>query len=82
VGGTVQTREIDAVVTLGSISVEIALLTFAQADDAQATSASSGPTIPSLLGRDLLSHFALLVDPQRDRLLLLEPEEADALTLP
>jgi len=39
-------------------------------------------TIPSLLGRDILSHFALFVDQRTHRVLLLEPQEADALHLP
>lgn len=38
--------------------------------------------IPSLLGRDLLSHFALLFEERTDRVLLLEPREADGLRLP
>ena len=39
-------------------------------------------TIPSLLGRDILAHFALFVDQRTQRVLLLEPHEADALPLP
>jgi hypothetical protein len=38
--------------------------------------------IPSLLGRDVISCFALIVDQRTQRVLLLEPEEADALNLP
>jgi hypothetical protein len=40
------------------------------------------PTIPSLLGRDILSRFALFMEERTDRLFLLEPDEADALRLP
>ena len=37
--------------------------------------------IPSLLGRDVLSHFALFVEERTRKVLLLEPAEADALGL-
>ena len=37
--------------------------------------------IPSLLGRDVLSHFALFLEERTGRVLLLEPHEADALPL-
>lgn len=37
--------------------------------------------IPSLLGRDILSHFALFMEERTSRVLLLEPQEADALPL-
>ena len=37
--------------------------------------------IPSLLGRDILSQFALFVEERTDKVLLLEPAEADALGL-
>jgi len=39
------------------------------------------PRIPSLLGRDILSHFALFVEERTNRVLLLEAHEADALPL-
>ena len=37
--------------------------------------------VPSLLGRDVLSHFALFVEERTRKVLLLEPAEADALGL-
>ena len=37
--------------------------------------------IPSLLGRDILSNFALFIEERTDKVLLLEPAEADALGL-
>ena len=37
--------------------------------------------IPSLLGRDILSHFALFVEERTNRVLLLEPNEADSLQI-
>jgi len=39
------------------------------------------PPIPSLLGRDVLRHFALLMDEGRDALLLFTRAEADRLRL-
>jgi len=81
VGGTVTTRNIECLVTLGNVTVEVTLLAF-EPTDADSASTSPQPAIPSLLGHDLLSRFALLVDPQRDRVLLLEPHEANALSLP
>jgi len=38
--------------------------------------------IPSLLGRDVLSHFALFFEEPTARVLLLTPQEAAALALP
>jgi hypothetical protein len=38
--------------------------------------------IPSLLGRDILARFALVMEERTRRVLLLEPAEADALGLP
>lgn len=76
VGGTINTRVVDTVVTLGSLSVRTRLLVL------EGGGAGPRPAIPSLLGRDLLAHFALLVDARSDRVLLLEPDEADALPLP
>ena len=40
-----------------------------------------GFAIPSLLGRDVLSQFALFIEERTDKVLLLEPAEADALGL-
>ena len=37
--------------------------------------------VPSLLGRDVLAHFALFVEERTRKVLLLEPAEADALGL-
>lgn len=37
--------------------------------------------LPSLLGRDILSHFALFMEDRTNRVLLLEPHEADALQI-
>jgi hypothetical protein len=40
------------------------------------------PSIPSLLGRDVLAHFALFVEERSDRVLPLDAQEAHALPLP
>ena len=37
--------------------------------------------VPSLLGRDVLAHFALFIEERTRKVLLLEPDEADALGL-
>ena len=39
------------------------------------------PRIPSLLGRDILSNFALFIEERTNRVLLLEAHEVDALSL-
>ena len=36
---------------------------------------------PSLLGQDILSHFALFMEERTERVLLLEPDEADSLDI-
>jgi len=38
--------------------------------------------IPSLLGRDVLAHFALFFEESTGRVLLLDPGEAQRLALP
>jgi hypothetical protein len=38
--------------------------------------------LPSVLGRDVLRHFALFMEERTGRVLLLEPHEADALAVP
>lgn len=46
--------------------------------------APTGPLapIPSLLGRDVIAHFALFMEERTRRVLLLEPAEVAALPLP
>ena len=80
IGGAVQTRSIDAVVTLGSVIVPMTLLVFEAEPGGE--SSTSAAALPSLLGQDVLSRFALVVDAHRDRVLLLEDSEAEALPLP
>ena len=75
VGGQSQTRTTGAILKLESVSMELTIL------DSPLGSEPS-LAIPSLLGRDILSRFALFIEERTSRVLLLEPEEADALSLP
>ena len=70
VGAHVPTRVIEAVLTIGNFSTTLALPV-----------PETPHPIPSLLGRDVLSHFALFLEERTGRVLLLEPHEADALPL-
>lgn len=74
IGGRIQTRMAAAVLTLGTISVA-SLLTIP-------LPRPGVPAIPSILGRDILSRFALCMEERTGRVLLLEPEETDRLSLP
>ena len=74
VGGRISTRLVDAVLLLGSSLVPL-VLTIPMPDQA-------GPSIPSILGRDMLSRYALVIEERTDRILLLEPQEADLLNWP
>jgi predicted aspartyl protease len=71
VGGQAATRTIEAVLTIDSFSTPLTL-----------TIVETSRPIPSLLGRDVISHFALFMEERTNRVLLLEPSEADALNLP
>ncbi len=72
--GVVMTREVQATLGLGDLSIRISL-------DVLEPISGRPPSIPSLLGRDVLSHFALFVEERTNRVLLLEPDEADRLEL-
>ena len=76
VGGQMQTRMIDAVVNLDAHSIPLTLAIL------EARPGQPPPLIPSLLGRDILSRFALFLEERTDRVLLLEPHEAGALVFP
>lgn len=73
IGGRMDTYIIDAVLTLGTFTTPLRLTIL---------DPTSSLPIPSLLGRDILSRFALFVEERTDRVLLLDPAEADALQLP
>ena len=71
VGGLATTRTIETILSLGAFSIPLSL-----------TVLEPGLSpIPSLLGRDIVSQFALFIDQRTDRVFLLEPGEADALQL-
>ena len=74
VGGQAETRTVDAVLSLDAFSTPLSL-TILQPPPGPL------PAIPSLLGRDVLSRFGLFVEQRTNRVLLLEPHEADAFIL-
>jgi len=76
VGGRMETRTMEVVILLGMFVTAPFSLTILEPPRGEAL------PIPSLLGRDILSHFALFLEERTHRLLLLEPHEADALHLP
>lgn len=75
VGGQWSTRTMETVLTLDRIAMPLSLTILEPPPGPL-------PPIPSLLGRDILSRFALFMEERTGRLLLLEPDEADALHLP
>jgi len=78
IGGRTPTASAEATLTLDTLTFTIRLRILAPtARQLQALS-----VIPSLLGRDILSHFALFLEERTNQVLLLEPREADALHLP
>lgn len=79
VGGRTPTVSTEATITLDTLTFTTLLRILTPTTQRQQRLLS---TIPSLLGRDLLSHFALFVEPRTQRVLLLEPQEVDTLLLP
>jgi predicted aspartyl protease len=79
VGGRVPTVYADATLTLDNFIYQLAIRILAPRSPAQQQALAR---IPSLLGRDILAHFALFFEQRTGRVLLLTPEEADALALP
>lgn len=79
VGGATDTVFVESIVTLGPHSFDLSLRILAPRTPEQQAALSH---IPSLLGRDILAHFALFLEERTGRVLLLEPEEADRLQLP
>jgi hypothetical protein len=73
IGGRAPTLITDATLSLGQFSASL-ILTIPLPDPAV-------PPIPTILGRDILSRFALFLEERTGRVLLLEPEEADRLDL-
>ncbi len=75
VGGQTATRIIEAVLTLDTLALPLTLTIL------DSPTAPGTLPVPSLLGRDIISHFALFLEERTNRVLLLEPNEADALNL-
>ena len=75
VGGRHNTRTVQSMLAMGSFTTALTLTIL---DPGSSLSLA----IPSLLGRDVTSRFALIVEERTDRVLLLDPQEADALNLP
>ena len=75
VGGQQNTRTIQSTLAIGPFATALTLTIL---------DPGSSPflAIPSLLGRDVTSRFALIVEERTNRVLLLDPQEADALNLP
>ncbi|MFQ6026748.1 MAG: retroviral-like aspartic protease family protein [Dehalococcoidia bacterium] len=71
VGGRASTGNIDSVLTLDSFSASLTL-----------TIIETPLPIPSLLGRDILSRFALFLDERAPQVLLLDEAEVASLNLP
>ena len=74
VGGMAATRVVPVVLGFDAFSTDMEL-PILEPTDGQPIG------IPSLLGRDVLSHFALFMEERTDKVLLLEPHEADRLGL-
>ena len=71
IGGQSQTRTIETELILQDFSIPLTL-----------SIPETPRPIPSLLGRDVLSRFALFMEERTSRVFLLEPHEAQALDLP
>lgn len=79
VGGTAATALAEAVLRLGRRRFRVMFRVLISVDPAQQTAQRR---IPSVLGGDVLSHFGLYIEERRDLVLVLEPDEAEALALP
>ena len=76
IGGVTETRTVAATLYFEDFSIAIDL-----SIDILEPSPDIQFRVPSLLGRDILSHFALFVEERTRKVLLIEPDEADALGL-
>ena len=77
VGGQARIRSAQGILTMEDFSIllEIGILEPPPRDEAASP-------VPSLLGRSVISQFALVVDERTDRILLLDADEFDALDIP
>jgi len=78
VGGTARTAYAEAAITLGHLTYDVPLRILLPGRRQQRALSR----IPSLLGRDILSYFALFMEERSQRVMLLEPHEAASLRLP
>lgn len=74
-------RTIEAVLTLG-IFPNSAVIGSVEVRIVEPPSDREVRELPPLLGRDILSRFALFLEERTNRVFLLEPHEADALDFP
>lgn len=72
------TAHVQANLTLGNFTYPLRLRILAPHTPAQRLALGR---IPSMLGRDMLGHFALFMEERTGRVLLLEPHEANELPL-
>lgn len=75
IGGAAATALAPAVLRLGTRRFRVTVRVLVAGTDVQRR-------LPSVLGGDMLAHFGLYIEERRDLVVLLEPEEADALALP
>ena len=76
VGGQTESRLLAVELTLDAFTTPLTIVVLATPP-----SPPQRP-VPSLLGRDVLAHFALFLDTSTERVLLLTRNEADQLALP
>lgn len=79
VGGTTPTVWVEATLTMDSHTLPIRLRILAPQIGQQQRALGA---IPSLLGRDVLSRFALFLEERTNRVLLFDPQEVELLRLP
>ena len=73
-GGVAEMRTVEATLTFNDFSTNLSIDILEPSPDARFY-------VPSLLGRDVLAHFALFIEERTRKVMLLEPSEADALGL-
>lgn len=79
VGGSMAAGFLESTLTLGDYSLELSLRVLIPDDRVPN---DMFDLMPSILGRDVLAHFALILEQRTSRVLLLEPEEANRLHFP
>ena len=74
VGGVMETRLMRVVLSINGFAIEHSLVILAPQSE-------RAPRVPSLLGRDIMAHFALVMEERTNTVLLLEPHEMDTLEI-